>query len=99
VPIIYGVFYDYLGYIARFYLKNESIMAMVAYHYNSSYSRVEISIIMAVCQSRKIVQETISQKYSRQNRAGRVAQEVQSLFSKYEFQSSNSAQQKQFKKR
>jgi hypothetical protein len=66
VPIIYGVFYDYLGYIARFYLKNESIMAMVAYHYNSSYSRVEISVIMAVCQSRKIVQETIAQKYSRQ---------------------------------
>jgi hypothetical protein len=72
---------------------------MVAYHYNSSYSRVEISVIMAVCQSRKIVQETIAQKYFRQKRAARVVQEIQSLFSKYEFQSSNSAQQKQFKKR
>jgi hypothetical protein len=54
------------AYRARVCLKKEGIMAMVAYHYNSSYSRVEISVIMAVCQSRKIVQETIAQKYSRQ---------------------------------
>jgi hypothetical protein len=54
-------------------------MAMVAYHYKFSYSRVEISVIMAVCQSRKIIQGTISQKYSRKNRAGRVDQEVEPI--------------------
>jgi hypothetical protein len=73
-------------------------MAMVAHHHNPSCSGEEIRMIMVVWKSRQIVQETISQKYPRQNGTGRVDQEVKCLSSKYESQSSKQPNQNNNKK-